>query len=97
MPAVLVYHDISKSAEHWLTSPKREEVFGPIGVTSIRTFVHPQDSTKVGLVFDASNMDAVGSSAIATISSSSIGSPKRRLTSRRTGSVRSSASPVCRE
>ena len=59
MPAVLVYHDISKSAEHWLTSSKREEVFGPIGVTSIRTFVHPQDSTKVGLVFDAGDMDAL--------------------------------------
>ena len=26
--------------DHWLASPKREEVFGPLGVTNIRTFVN---------------------------------------------------------
>lgn len=51
MPTVFGYHDV-KDTEHWLASPKREEVFGPMGVTNIRTFVNPQDRTKVGVMFD---------------------------------------------
>ena len=42
MPTVIGHHDISKGCEHWLASPKREEFFGPLGVTNIRTFVDPQ-------------------------------------------------------
>ena len=51
MPTVFGYHDV-KDTEHWLASPKREEVFGPMGVTNIRTFMNPQDRTKVGVMFD---------------------------------------------
>ena len=51
MPTVFGYHDV-KDTEHWLASPKREEVFGPMGVTKIRTFVNPQDRTKVGVMSD---------------------------------------------
>ena len=51
MPTVFGYHDVADTA-HWLASPKREEVFGPMGVTNIRTFVNPQDRTKVGVMFD---------------------------------------------
>ena len=58
MPTVVAYHDV-KDTEHWLASPKREEVFGPLGVTNIRTFVNPDDPTKVGLVMDIADMDAV--------------------------------------
>ena len=50
MPTVVAYHDIVKDKNHWLSSPKREEVFGPLGVTNIRTFVDPQDSSKVAIV-----------------------------------------------
>ena len=32
------YHEI-KDAQHWLSSPKREELFGPIGITNIRTLL----------------------------------------------------------
>jgi hypothetical protein len=35
MPTVLAYHDV-KDTDHWLASPKREEFFGPLGVTNIR-------------------------------------------------------------
>ena len=38
MPTLIAHHDV-KDTEHWLASPKREEFFGPIGVTNIRTFV----------------------------------------------------------
>ena len=30
MPTVIGHHDV-KDTEHWLASPKREEVFGPLG------------------------------------------------------------------
>ena len=59
MPTVIAYHDIVKDTERWLSSPKREEVFGPLGVTNIRTFVDPQDPHRVGLVMDIADLDAV--------------------------------------
>ena len=58
MPTVMAYHDV-KDTEHWLASPKREEVFGPLGVTNIRTFVDPENPTRVGLLMDVADMDAV--------------------------------------
>lgn len=58
MPTVIAYHDV-KDTEHWLASPKREEVFGPLGVTNIRTFVDPENPTRVGLLMDVADMDAV--------------------------------------
>jgi hypothetical protein len=58
MPTVLAYHDV-KDTDHWLASPKREEFFGPLGVTNIRTFVDPENRTRVGLVMDVPDMDAV--------------------------------------
>ena len=58
MPTVIGYHDV-KDTDHWLASPKREEFFGPLGVTNIRTFVDPQNPTRVGLLMDVPDMDAV--------------------------------------
>jgi hypothetical protein len=58
MPTVMPYHDV-KDKDHWLASPKREEFFGPLGVTNIRTFVDPENPTRVGLVMDVADMDAV--------------------------------------
>jgi hypothetical protein len=58
MPTVIGYHDV-KDTQHWLASPKREEFFGPLGVTNIRTFVDPQQPTRVGVLMDVANMDAV--------------------------------------
>jgi hypothetical protein len=59
MPTVIGYHKISKGAQHWLTSPKRKELFGPLGITNIRTFVDPTDSTRVAVMMDVPKMDAV--------------------------------------
>jgi hypothetical protein len=58
MPTVIAYHDV-KDTDHWLASPKREEFFGPLGVTNIRTFVDPERPTRVGLLMDVPDMDAV--------------------------------------
>jgi hypothetical protein len=58
MPTVFGYHDV-KDAEHWLASPKREEFFGPLGVTNIRTFVDPEQPTRVGVLMDVPDMDAL--------------------------------------
>jgi len=58
MPTVVAHHDV-KDTDHWLTSPKREEVFGPLGVTNIRTFVDPQNRSQVAVVMDVADMDAL--------------------------------------
>ena len=58
MPTVMAYHDV-KDKDHWLASPKREEFFGPLGVTNIRTFVDPENPSRVGLVMDVPDLDAV--------------------------------------
>jgi hypothetical protein len=57
MPTLLGHHDISKGVDHWLASPKREEIFGPLGVTNIRTFVDPQNPNHVAVVMDVADMD----------------------------------------
>ena len=57
MPTVLGHHDITKGVDHWLTSPQREELFGPLGVTNIRTFVDPQDPNHVAVVMDVADLD----------------------------------------
>lgn len=57
MPTVIAHHDV-KDKDHWLASPKREEFFGPLGVTNIRTFVDPQNPTRVAVLMDVADMDA---------------------------------------
>ena len=61
MPTILAHHNITKDSKHWLTSPKREELFGPLGVTNIRTFVDPQNPTRVALLMDVPDMAAMKS------------------------------------
>ena len=58
MPTIIGYHEV-KDTQHWLASPKREEVFGPLGVTNIRTFVDEQNPTRVAVLMDVADMDAV--------------------------------------
>jgi hypothetical protein len=58
MPTVIGHHDV-KDKDHWLASPKREEFFGPLGVTNIRTFVNPQNPTQVAVLMDVPDMDAL--------------------------------------
>ena len=58
MPTVIAHPNV-QDIEHWLASPKREEVFGPLGVTNIRTFVSPDDPTRVALSMEIPDLDAV--------------------------------------
>ena len=58
MPTVIGHHDV-KDTDHWLASPRREEFFGPLGVTNIRTFVDPQNRTHVALMMDVADMGAL--------------------------------------
>jgi hypothetical protein len=58
MPTVIGHHDV-KDNDHWLASPKREEFFGPLGVTNIRTFVDPTNPTRVAVLMDVADMDAL--------------------------------------
>jgi hypothetical protein len=58
MPTVIAHHDVTDT-DHWLASPKREEFFGPLGVTNIRTFVDPQDRRRVAILMDVADMDVI--------------------------------------
>jgi hypothetical protein len=58
MPTVIAHHDVNDQ-DHWLASPMREEVFGPLGVTNIRTFVDPQSPSRVAVLMDVADMDVV--------------------------------------
>ena len=58
MPTIIAHHDV-KDAKHWLASSKREEFFGPLGISNIRTFVDPQNPTRVALLIDVPDMDAL--------------------------------------
>jgi hypothetical protein len=58
MPTVIGHHDV-KDVEHWLASSKREEFFGPLGVTNIRAFVDPENPTRVAVMMDVPDMDAI--------------------------------------
>jgi hypothetical protein len=58
MPTVIGHHEV-KDTKHWLGSPRREEVFGPLGVTNIRTFVDPQNPKRVAVLMDVADLDAV--------------------------------------
>jgi len=58
MPTIIVHHDVDDTA-HWLASSKREEFFGPLGVTNLRTFSDPQNPTHVALMADVPDLDAL--------------------------------------
>ena len=58
MPTVIGYHEVTDT-QHWLASPKREEVFGPLGVTNIRTFVDQENPTRVAVLMDVADMDTL--------------------------------------
>jgi hypothetical protein len=51
MPTLLIFHEV-EDVDHWLTSPKREETLGPLGMTA-RTFRDPEGSNRVGLIVEA--------------------------------------------
>jgi hypothetical protein len=55
METLLVFHEVD-DVEHWLSSPKREEFFGPMGVKA-RAFRDPDGSNRVGLIVETPDME----------------------------------------
>jgi hypothetical protein len=56
LPTLLVFHEVD-DVDHWLASPKREEFFGPKGMT-VRTFRDMQGSDRVGLIIEVPDVSA---------------------------------------
>ena len=56
MPTLVVFHEVD-DVDHWLASPKREEFFGPLGMTA-RTFRDPEGSNRVALIAEVPDMSA---------------------------------------
>lgn len=56
MTMVIGYHEINDS-KHWLASPKREELLGPLGI-SVRTFLDPQNPNRAAVLCDVPDMAA---------------------------------------
>src|SRR2546430_14838830 len=56
METLLVFHEVD-DVDHWLSSPKREELFGPLGMTA-RTFRDPAGSNRGGLIVEGPDVAA---------------------------------------
>jgi hypothetical protein len=56
MPTLLAFHEVD-DVDHWLASPKREEFFGPLGMTT-RTFRDPAGSNRVALIAEVPDIAA---------------------------------------
>src|SRR5262245_25027177 len=55
MATYLIFHEVD-DVQHWLSSPVRDEFFGPRGITH-RTFHDPDGSNRVGLILEIPNLD----------------------------------------
>ena len=56
MITLIGYHEIDDH-EHWLASPKREELLGPLGITT-RTFLGIDDPRHAALILEVPDLDA---------------------------------------
>jgi hypothetical protein len=56
MTTVIAYHEVDDST-HWLASPKRQELFGPLGITH-PTFLDPENPNRVAVLFEVPDMAA---------------------------------------
>ena len=55
MTTLMLFHEVD-DVDHWLASSKREEFFGPMGMTA-RTFIDPEKTNRVGLIVEVPDMD----------------------------------------
>jgi len=55
MATLVITHEVD-DVDHWRTSTKREEYFGPLGITA-RPFVDPDKSNRVGLIVDCPSLE----------------------------------------
>jgi hypothetical protein len=56
MATYVIFHEVD-DVEHWLRSPARQEVFGPMGITG-RLFTDPTNANRVGLIADIPDFEA---------------------------------------
>ena len=56
MATYVITHEVD-DVEHWLNSPKRAEVSGPMGIT-VRTFRDPDGSNKTALIAEIPDFEA---------------------------------------
>jgi hypothetical protein len=56
MATHIAFHEVN-DVDHWLTSSRRDEVFGPLGITT-RAFSDPAGSNRVGLIVEIPDMAA---------------------------------------
>lgn len=56
MPTLIAFHEVD-DVDHWLSSPKREEIFGPLGIT-VRTFVDQEDTNRTGVILEVPDLAA---------------------------------------
>lgn len=56
MATHIAFHEVD-DVDHWLSSSKRDEVFGPLGITT-RAFRDPAGSNRVGLIAEIPDFSA---------------------------------------
>jgi hypothetical protein len=56
MATYIAFHEVN-DVDHWLHSPKRQELFGSMGVTG-QLFTDPTNPNRVGLLLDVPDMKA---------------------------------------
>jgi hypothetical protein len=68
MVTVMILHDVD-DVDHWLSSPRRMEFFGALGMTAPTFVVDREKSNRVGLIPEVPSMaafqEAMGSAAAA--------------------------------
>ncbi len=55
MSTLLIFHEVD-DVDRWLAATTREDFFGPLGIT-VRTFVDPERSNRVGLIAEIPSME----------------------------------------
>jgi hypothetical protein len=56
MTTLVITHEVD-DVERWRTSTRRDEYFGPLGITA-RTFIGPDSSNRVGLIVECPSLGA---------------------------------------
>jgi hypothetical protein len=56
MTTLIITHQVD-DLDHWRTSTRRMDYFGPLGITA-RPFVDPEASDKVGLIVECPSLEA---------------------------------------
>ena len=55
--SVVIWDTEADNVDHWLHSPRRQEFFGPMGITG-QLFTDPANSNRVGLILNVPDMEA---------------------------------------